>query len=691
MAKFFSSIISFFVIAGMVIGIYNPPAASSFTPPKVTFPVYEGETVTIAEDGASGYVIVRGAGAIPAEVTAAVKLQGFLEKIGGVKLVIVTDDAAEQAKEIVVGDTNRYAVDFEPLGQEGFIIKTDGDKIIIAGGKTRGTLYGIYDFLEKFLGCHWYGKDMQIIPTLETVEVPAVIDETEIPAFAHREFTTLHEYVPWDAPQAVRDAHIDAALANRVNGWYGSSLNELNTPEYGGLSYYRLDGHAGEWIMSEVIDGIRYPMSSPQYFERHKDLFAKDVNGNPVGGYSNPCFSKQEVLDIYAAYVRRRMADDPNTTCISIALNDTDNTCQCLECKTAYFEECGIPMNTVGRNCSGTHFRFMNALCEEIAGDYPDLIINTYAYYNTELAPKTKLHPNALVSFCPIFMCYVHKNGECEQEETRTTFDVNYKTWVEKADNLVIYDYPLSYNHWPAVYPVWGNIRSYLQMYRGDGVIGLTNCSSSKQDLAFHQLIGYIYGKLLWNPDTDMDDIYNSFLPHYYGDGWQYVREYIRFVGEELSGQTIAGAQQHTNCLGGGTASGNLICTNNQLKYIDKLWAKAKELTAASADTQKDAQLRNIRMAELSWRVWKGDSFRGEFWLLSIPATRQKSNSELFYDIKELGVEWHNEDSKYVSEEDFEKLQLYILTPRYWNWRAIGRDKEGQIDSFWQALWSILQ
>ena len=414
MLKILSTVASFLVMAGMFTGFYNPCVAP-FTPPAISFPVYEGETITLMDAGASDYVIVRGAGAIPAEVTAAAKLQGFLEDIGGVKLDIVTDDAAPRAKEIVIGDTNRFAVDFALLGEEGFVIKTEGEKMIIAGGKTRGTLYGIYDFLEKFLGCHWYGKDMRVIPVSETVEVPAKIDELEIPAFAHREFTTLHEYIPADAPQAVIDAHIDSALASRVNGWYGGSLGRLNTSEYGGLSRYRLDGHAGEWIMSEVIDGVRYPMSSPEYFARHSDLYAKDSNGNPRSGYTNPCFSQPEVLDIYVAYVHQRMAEDPNTTCISIALNDTDDTCQCADCKEAYWEECGIPKDTANSNCSGTHFRFMNALCEAVVPYYPDLIINTYAYFNTELAPKTELHPNALVSFCPIFMCYVHKTASASR------------------------------------------------------------------------------------------------------------------------------------------------------------------------------------------------------------------------------------------------------------------------------------
>ena len=669
MTKIFSTIVSIFIIAGMITGLYNPCVAP-FAPQEITFPAYDGETITLIEGGASDYGIVIAVGADPAEMMAANKLQDFLKEISGVALPIGDDDGGF-AKRISIGMD-------EALGPEGFHIEAVGDDIVIAGGGPRGVLYAVYDFLEKFLGCRWLNKDMKYIPRLDTVAVPAEIDELETPAFEYRECTTMQG--AWD---------VDSALANRVNaGW---SVQELNTPEYGGLSRYVMTGHAGEQIMSEVLeDGRTITMSSPEYFARHADLFAKDINGNPVGGYSNPCFSNPEVLQIYIDYVKARMEADPATEFLSIALNDTDNTCQCLACRTAYFEECGIPMDTVGKNCSGSHFRFLNQLCEAVVPLYPNLMITTFAYFNTELPPKTRLHPNAVVYFCPIFMCYVHKAGECTQEETRETFDGNYKTWVETCDNLAIFEYPLAYNHWNAVYPIWDNIQSYLQMYRDDGVAGLLNCSSEREDLSFCQLKGYLYARLLWNPDADMEDLYNAFLPLYYGEGWQYIREYLRVTSEELTGRTIGSVQYHTNCLSGGTPIGDLAATNNEVKYVDRLWEKAKELTAASAYPQKDAQLRNIRMAELSWRSWKGDNFRGEFWLLSIPATRQKSNTQLFNDIKELGVSMHNEDSAYVSAEDFEKLQLKLLTPRYWCWRAIGRENEGKLDNFWQVLWAII-
>ncbi len=54
--------------------------------------------------------------------------------------------------------TNReiqFSINCNELGTDGFEVKWQDKKLVIAGGETRGTLYGAYDFLEtldcKFL------------------------------------------------------------------------------------------------------------------------------------------------------------------------------------------------------------------------------------------------------------------------------------------------------------------------------------------------------------------------------------------------------------------------------------------------------------------------------------------------------------------------------------------------------------
>ena len=45
------------------------------------------------------------------------------------------------------------------LGEEGYYISVEKDGLTIIGGMSRGLLYGVYSFLEDYLGCRWYSPD----------------------------------------------------------------------------------------------------------------------------------------------------------------------------------------------------------------------------------------------------------------------------------------------------------------------------------------------------------------------------------------------------------------------------------------------------------------------------------------------------------------------------------------------------
>jgi len=671
--KLFAPVLSVLVIIGMFTGLYNP-CVEPFVPPAIVTPDDTGEKLTI--DG--GYVIVVGADAEPAEATAANKLQYFLKEISGVELPIVPDTQTEQARELVVGSTERCTLNDASLGEEGFIIKTDEEKIVIAGGP-RGTLYGVYDFLEKFLGCRWYNKDNKVIPKSDTVAVPKEINEREVPAFASRASTTV---------QGAYD--IDSALANRVNdGWDVAGLG-LDRPEYGGIF---------GWTINHEVEGV---LGVPGQLQAHPEIFAKSEDGvTPYGGYTNPCLTGP--VDLFVEYAAGRIRG--GAKCVSFGLNDSGDICQCANCKAVYTQEAtGAPLHD---GHSGAYVRFLNKICEGLAAmgePYASAKVSGFGYAITEAPPKTPCHENVIIYFCPIGMCYAHKLADCTQEETNYTFDVNFKGWAEKSPGgLAIFEYPLTYDHYGIPYPIWGAMQSYIQLYKQNGVTGLINCSNAADDAGLYAMTGWLYARLLWNPDADMEDLYNMFLPGYYGPGWQYVREYIRITTEELTGRTIGGVQYHTQCQNGATPIGNLCMTNNQIKYVDALWAEAKALASGQ-------QLLNVRRAEVSFRIWKADNFRGEFWFFNIPFSRTKSSKQLFEDILALDVTMHDQSTWYfgsprdvwpgghpkAGQQKFDKqlfynLRLYILWPRYWSSRQFGGDhKMKGVDSLWTMITTLL-
>ena len=147
--------------------------------------------VTIADKGQSKYRIVVSASAIPAERYAAEELHRYLEKMSGAKLPIVTDTEKPTAHEILLGDNAHLAklrptIDFTKLGPDGFVLRVDANRLIIAGSRPRGTLNGVYTLLEEKLGVRWFTPELETVPKLDRVKLPK-LNETKIPALENRD------------------------------------------------------------------------------------------------------------------------------------------------------------------------------------------------------------------------------------------------------------------------------------------------------------------------------------------------------------------------------------------------------------------------------------------------------------------------------------------------------------------------
>ncbi|MBQ2881389.1 MAG: hypothetical protein IJE40_03905, partial [Clostridia bacterium] len=148
------------------------------------------ETLDLVVDGTSEYVIVRGENAYISEITASTELQNYIKQITGVEIPIVTDSTNPTEKEIVVGKTNRESeseFDRDELGDDGLVIKTNGQKLYLVGGEKRGTLYAVYEFLEAYLGCRFYSSDFEVIPETKTISIEQIEEDKQLPAFDTRE------------------------------------------------------------------------------------------------------------------------------------------------------------------------------------------------------------------------------------------------------------------------------------------------------------------------------------------------------------------------------------------------------------------------------------------------------------------------------------------------------------------------
>ena len=120
----------------------------------------------IAENGKGFYHIATSRMPYGAEMYAASTLYQYLYKATGAIVPYFSDveRCPRRSPEIHIGANVRgMQTDVSDLADDGFIIRTRGEDIVIAGKTPRGTVYGVYYFLEKFIGYKCFTKDVEKI------------------------------------------------------------------------------------------------------------------------------------------------------------------------------------------------------------------------------------------------------------------------------------------------------------------------------------------------------------------------------------------------------------------------------------------------------------------------------------------------------------------------------------------------
>ena len=127
----------------------------------------------IVRDGASDYVISLCPDASPSEKFAAGELSKYIEKISECVLPVIS--GGKSADSIFVGSDSDAGI--SDLGDDGFVISSSvSGGIRIAGGRKRGTLYGVYAFLEDLIGCRFLSDEVEIVPESRDVFVPLAFE-----------------------------------------------------------------------------------------------------------------------------------------------------------------------------------------------------------------------------------------------------------------------------------------------------------------------------------------------------------------------------------------------------------------------------------------------------------------------------------------------------------------------------------
>jgi hypothetical protein len=459
---------------------------------------------------ATARLVVADAPALP-EQTAARELATYLRKATGAAFEPRAESTAgAPGAAIYLGATQfaaQHGLDGGRMGPEEFVLRTVEGHLVIVGGRPRGTLYGVYAFLEQVVGCRWltfFGDEF--VPPRPDITVPP-LDRRERPAFATRDL-----YCPiWCSADTKRQF----TVRNRLNG-----NSSLTTAEYGD-SPTRFVG-PGVHTFADYIPPQQYFATHPEYFSMR--------DGKRLADGGQLCFTNPELQKVLAERVLAQVAGaqdaDPVTRIYSVSVNDVPGMCDCPQC-TALAREEG--------SGAAPLLQLVNAVAERVGRDYPQVLIDTLAYRrkDTETPPRT-LRPrdNVLIRFCPIDNNF---GAPFEDEANRESLD-HLRGWSAISRQVWLWYYAVTYGNGNCS-PL-ANLNRWAQDLRvtqASGVSGVFAQADSGQaqmhDLA--DLKQWVLARLLWDPQQSLDELVADFCDHYYGAASGVVQEYVRLLEEQ--------------------------------------------------------------------------------------------------------------------------------------------------------------
>jgi len=465
----------------------------------------------LAAGGKTSAVIMVAADATEAEKHAAAELARFLKEISGAEFPVVDPNQPLPAigRPVLLvgpGAAERVipAAEIASLGFEGYLIKfadpDSGGTIAIAGGRPRGTLYGVYSFLEDRLGCRWFTSDCSRIPTQADLKVD-VSEKRYIPPL---------EYRATDYPNS-RDG--DWAVRNKLNG----TQTRIDAARGGKIDYHHF---------VHTFNNILNPAVS---FRDHPEYFS-EIKGKRISDRAQLCLTNPEVLKIAIETVRRWMQEAPHATIFSVSQNDWHNPCECASCAKVTAEE--------GAH-SGELLRFVNAIAAALKDEFPGKAVDTLAYQYTRKPPAlVKPLPNVIVRLCSIECCFAHPLESPESlDPANAAFAGDIAAWSKICDRLYIWDYVIDYAHsimpFPNLYSLAPNIRFFIK----NGVKGIyeeADYFTKGGELA--ELRTWVMAKTLWDPSYDTDRAIAEFLDGYYEEAAAPLGMYIAFLHERAAG-----------------------------------------------------------------------------------------------------------------------------------------------------------
>lgn len=481
--------------------------------------------LTLARDGKLPLPIVTSPQAIPAEKTAAEQLATYLGKVTGATFPVLEGGPLKPgAPAIYLGDTTfarAHGIDPTKLGAEESVVRTADGSLLITGGRPRGTLYGVLDFLENVVGVRWYTPWAEKVPSSPTLTLPA-LDRRVQPYLRFRSHYT-HMIMTQSGPTPPEWKWFN--VHNRINEVQTSG--PLDDSVGGGVAYGpRIFGGHG---FAPYLPSDKYFAEHPEYYSMRA---GKRVPSNGLDG-NHACLTNPDVLRIITDGVKEDLRANPTAYCFTVAVNDggSQTLCDCPVCR-AKAREYGATDQAY--TDAGLLIWFVNQVADAIKDEFPDKFIRTLAYGPASNPPVgITARDNVIVQICAgprSEAVYLPRGNDSVELKP-------ISGWIPFAKHIWLWDYALPCYTAPGFFrPLTWKLDQQMKYFKAlgaiDGVFQENELLMSEDSMypQFYEMDMWIFTRLCQDPSQDVEALITDFLNGYYGPAVKPLRQYVSLI-----------------------------------------------------------------------------------------------------------------------------------------------------------------
>lgn len=490
------------------------------------------------------------------EQFAASELQKYLKIILDKEYSIYTDDLTVSTDIIAIGGPERNQLtqnyiseaDFDRIvpGPEGIYIHAFEHCLVLAGSSKntneyeRGTIYAVYEFLERFLGCSLAAYIKKGVDGGEMVSKQSGINLQGIhyckPYADVKERCAIAQYSAHGEKGdfALNIAFLDWLCKNRFNYIYTWNTVYEHFKENGMLNEVLKRGMLFKVGHHDSIDTL-LPQKGNEYFkehyfETHPEYYKLTENGKRFEmvdhwGQMVLCSRNEEMIQQLAQNLTDWFSQNPQVIVYSLLNKDgTAPQCCCEECKKFSKIE--------------NYVYVINEVAKRVAKVHPHVKVELAAYTDLWNPPtEAVLSPNVAVMEATWHITGLRTIGKPDGTcLSGTFFEDNLLAWKALGASVFYYDYFMGcYPGRQRYIPMADEMQAICSRFVEKGINGL-GTQIEVYNLWNNIFNFYTYGRTAYDISLSMDENLALFC-RIFGKGGKFIAENIRYAESVLDGQ----------------------------------------------------------------------------------------------------------------------------------------------------------